>query len=251
MTRKLLVILVGALLAPVTCFAQETKPEFTVVTVYTVRPEMRSEFEAAQKEVTEAYRKAGVASRVVSSTLLGNLLEYVATYPVGKLADLEGQDPMARALGQDGAEKLARRYGACITDARRFITWERSDIGYRTESATPGTVLMWSRLHAAPGRRADLESALVNDVAPAYKKLGAKHFRVSDVLFGGDWVDLLVVVPVESMAVLDAGPPLTRALGQAGAQRVQARLSSMVASDEFCVLQVRPELSLAPSPAAR
>jgi hypothetical protein len=251
MTRKLLVILVGALLSPVTCFAQETKPEFTVVTVYTVRPEMRSEFEAAQKEVTEAYRRAGVPSRVVSSTLLGNLLEYMAAYPIGKLADLDEPDPMVQALGQDGAEKLVRRYGVCVIDARRFLTWGRPDLGYRTEGATPGVVMLWSRLHAAPGRRADLESALANDVAPAYKKIGVKHFWISDVLFGGDWVDLLVVVPVESMAVLDAGPPLPRALGQAGAQRVVARLSSMVASDEFRVLRVRPELSLLPSPAAR
>jgi hypothetical protein len=251
MIRKLLVVLVGALLSSVTCFAQETKPEFTVVTVYTVRPEMRSEFEAAQKEVTEAYRRAGAPSRVVSSTLLGNLLEYVATYPIGKIADLDDPDPMVRALGQVGAEKLVRRYEACITDARRFLTVGRPDIGYGAEGATPGAILMWSLLHAAPGRRADLESALANDVAPAYKKIGVKHFWVSDVLFGGDWVDLLVVVPVESMASPDAGPPLTRALGPAGAQRVVARLSSMVASDEFRVLKVRPELSLLPTPAAR
>jgi hypothetical protein len=251
MIRTLLVFLVGALLSPVTCFAQETKPELTIITVYTVKLEMRSAFEAAQKEVTEAYRRAGVPTRVVSSTLLGNLAEYVAAYPIDKLAELDEPDPMVRALGRDGAEKLVRRYGICVTDARRFLTVTRPDLGFRTEGAPPGAVMVWSQLHAAPGRRADLESALANDVVPAYKKIGVQHIWVSDVLFGGDVVDLVVVVPVESMAVLDAGPPLPRALGPAGAQRVQARFSSMVASDEFRVLQVRPELSLLPSPSAR
>src|SRR5262249_10342474 len=152
--------------------------------------------------------RAGVPSRVVSSTLLGDLLEYVASYPIGKFADLDEPDPMVRALGRTRAEELAHRFGACVTDVRRFLTVARPDLGHRTEGAAPAEVLMWSRLHPAPGRRADLESALANDIVPAYRKLGAKHVWASDVLFGGDFVDLLLVVPVESMASLDAGPPL-------------------------------------------
>jgi hypothetical protein len=63
-----------ALSAIPSVFAQSTPaPEWSVVTVATIKPDMRSDFEAFQKAITAAYKKAEVPSRAVLQTVMGDL----------------------------------------------------------------------------------------------------------------------------------------------------------------------------------
>src|ERR1700693_1089983 len=79
--------------------AQSTSaPEWSVVTITTIKPEMRSEYEAWQKEVSAAYKKAEVPSRAVLQTVLGDLFEYVAVAPLAHFVNMDGPSPLERAL---------------------------------------------------------------------------------------------------------------------------------------------------------
>src|SRR5947209_8737232 len=80
---------------------QDSKQHWSVVTISTVKPEMQDQFEAFQKEMMMAFKKAEVPSRVVLQALMGDLLEYVTVYPIANFADLDGPSPAERALGKD------------------------------------------------------------------------------------------------------------------------------------------------------
>src|SRR5438309_10251776 len=100
--------------------AQSTPaPEWSLVTITTVKPEMRSDYEAFQKEMSAAYKKAQVPSRAVLQTVMGNLLEYISVAPLAHFADMDGPSPVERALGKADAEGLIRKGVACTTSAHR------------------------------------------------------------------------------------------------------------------------------------
>jgi hypothetical protein len=68
-----------ALSAIPSVFAQSAPaPKWSLVTVATIKPDMRSDFEVWQREITAAYKKAGVPSRAVLQTVMGDLFEYVS-----------------------------------------------------------------------------------------------------------------------------------------------------------------------------
>src|SRR3954462_6595335 len=70
--------------------AQSTPaPEWSLVTVTTIKPEMRSDYEAFQRDISAAYKKAQVPSRAVLQTMMGNVLEYVSVAPLAHLADMD------------------------------------------------------------------------------------------------------------------------------------------------------------------
>src|SRR5258708_30268890 len=64
-------------------------PEWSVITTTQIKPEFRQEYEAVQKEVSAAYKKAGIPYRYVVQTILGDVEEDVSIAPISKLADMD------------------------------------------------------------------------------------------------------------------------------------------------------------------
>src|SRR5437763_16085616 len=115
--------------------AQSTPaPEWSVVTLTTIKPEMRSEYEAFQKEMSAAYKKAEVPSRAVLQTIMGNVLEYVSVAPLAHFADMDGPSPIERALGKADAQGLIRKSVACTTSAHREASLPLKDLTSHTKT---------------------------------------------------------------------------------------------------------------------
>src|SRR3954447_15556682 len=130
------ILAIVALSALPSMFAESTPtPEWSLVTVTTIRPEMRADYESWQKEVSAAYKKAEVPSRAVLQTVMGNLLEYVSVTPLAHFADMDGLSPIERAMGKTDAAGFMRKGGAYITSAHRVASRDLNDLSIRTKTS--------------------------------------------------------------------------------------------------------------------
>src|SRR5260370_26040102 len=96
---------------PVSTGQTPPSPEWSVITTTQIRPEFRQEFEAVQKEISAAYKKADVPYRYVVQTILGDLEEYVSIAPLGKLAEMDGPSALVKAMGDAGSQRILRTIG--------------------------------------------------------------------------------------------------------------------------------------------
>src|SRR5215467_12895271 len=95
----------------------------SLIRVTQVKPEMVSEWLALQKnEVNPALKKAGVASRTMLETVLGNPYEYVSITPFGNYSELDADSPIVKALGKDGAARLQAKTRRCIEGQILFVS---------------------------------------------------------------------------------------------------------------------------------
>src|SRR3954453_860552 len=224
--------------------AQSTPaPEWSLVTLTTIKPEMRSDYEAFQKEMSAAYKKAEVPSRAVLQTVMGNVLEYVSVAPLAHFADMDGPSPVERALGKADADGLMRKGVACITSAHRMASLGLNDFSIRTKTQEKSEYAMVTSYHLAAGKEAEFNAWMKNDYLPAMKKAEVKNFWVSQTVFGGEPNERIAVRLVKNMAEFDAGPVLTKALGQEGALKVRAKTAGIIDSVHYSVLHYRADLS--------
>lgn len=231
-------------------FGQDQKaPQWSVVTVVHVKAGMTANYEAYQKELSAAYKKAGI-SRTVVQTVVGNMSEYVSIVPLKKLADLSGDSPVDRALGPEAAAALRAKRANLYDDVRRVITMDRPDLSLRA-GAPPGMYALVVSVQTMPGRRAEYEAAMKKDMVPALKKVGMTNAWVSDSVFGGPGNQQVVVIPLKDTGDLDLGSPLVRALGPEAAAKVQAHIDGLTQSSELRIVKVRPELSNMPEQPAK
>jgi hypothetical protein len=218
-------------------------PELMLVFSYKVKPEMRAEFEAVQKDVTAAFRKAEVPSRMVMQTVLGDMNEYVTVTPLPKFAAMDGPTPVARAIGEEQAAKLQHRNRTTITGAHRLVTVARPEFSIDGPAEQPGELALVITLHPVPGRAFEMEEMMKTEILAACKKAGVKHMWVSDVVFGGTAGTKIIVMPVSKMADFDQPSPFARALGPEGARKLAIKMGPMIASEEFAVYRLRTDLS--------
>jgi hypothetical protein len=250
----------GAILATVALINVQTvvaqseaapKPKWSLVTMTTIKPEMRTEFEAWQKQMTAAFKKAEIPSRAVLQTTMGNLFEYVTVSPLAHFADLDGPNPFERALGKEEAANLMRKGAAYITSAHRIASMALDDMSIQTQTPVPAPYAVVTILRVVPGKGPDFAAWMKNEYMPAMKKAEVKNFWVNQTVFGGDPNERVTVRPVNAMGELDGGPVLTKALGEEGARKLMNKTVGMVDSVQFRIVRYRPDLSYETAPAAK
>jgi hypothetical protein len=229
-------------------FAQTTSavPAWSVVTTTQIKPEFRQEYEAAQKELSAAYKKAGAPSRIVIQTMLGDVAEYISIVPITKLADLDGPTPLVKAIGEAGSQRLLKRAGGYLVAVHRSTDLAMPEISINTPMENPGEYAQVMIMRLFPGKAADFVTFMKDDYVPAAKKADVANLWVSRPIFGGDLNDRVVVRPLHKMAELDGGPLMRKALGEEGARRLGEKQSTIVQSTTYRIVRVRPDLSLMP-----
>jgi hypothetical protein len=145
---------IGALLAalalstvPAVTAQSTSAPEWSLVTITTIKPEMRSEYEGWQKEISAAYKKAEVPSRAVLQTIMGDLFEYVSVAPLAHFADMDGPTPIERALGKAEADSLMHKGSAYVTSAHRLASMALNDMSIRTQTSDPMPYAIVTSMH--------------------------------------------------------------------------------------------------------
>ena len=224
--------------------AQSTPaPEWSLVTITTIKPDARSDYEAWQKEITAAYKKAEVPSRAVLQTVMGNLLEYVSVSPLTHFANMDGPSPIERALGKEDAAGLMRKGSAYVTSVHRVASRALDNMSIRTKTSEPSEYALVTSMHLVAGKESEFNGWMKNEYLPAMKKAEVKNFWVSQTMFGGDPNERILVRLMKNMGEFDAGPVLTKALGEEGARKLRARSAGIVDSVHFSVLRYRTDLS--------
>lgn len=244
------VLLVAGLSA--VCLSQpDTKPGWTASTTSRVKPEMRAQFEASLKQVAAAYRKAGVPWFRTVQNFAGDATEYTTSVPVMKFGDLDGPPIGLKVLGEREWAKLSRKLDRCYTAQTRTYATPQHELEINKGDAPPGAYWLETTTLIAQGRMDDYLSWLKNDYRPALEKAGVAHFVVSRPIFGAEGGEVVSSRMLRDLAEIDAGPVLTKALGEAGAAAVNARSIPLVRSSATRIVQVRTDLSYSrPAPPA-
>jgi hypothetical protein len=214
------------------------------VTVVQIKPELVTEWQDFQKtEAIPALQKGGVKQRTVVATAIGPAFEYVFLTPVANFAARDGDNPIVKALGQEGARAYAQKNRRFIASQRTFAVRARTDLSYQPDPNASLPVAVVSDYTIAPGRGADFESYIKNDMTPAHKQLKTGGFMVYQGLFGGAANTFVVATMLPNFAELDKGPAVTRAYGAARAAAMQQKLGGFVTHVERTVSRVVPELT--------
>jgi hypothetical protein len=224
-------------------------PRWSYITIYKIKPEMRSQFEAAQKEISAAYKQAGVPFRGVWQTRFGDMNEYVSASPLANFAALDGPNPVVKALGEDGSRALLQRAGATWSEATRVGGVDRADLSVGEMGAPPKFAVIMV-MNVAPGRGADYETWMKNDFVPALKKGGGRLFCQQAIFGAGGPNTYVCAAPIDNMAAIDAGPPMWKSLGRAGADKMMTKMAGMMTSMQYSISQFRADLSNMPGPPA-
>lgn len=244
-------LLAVALAGVQTLIAQsESAPRWSLVTITTIKPEMRAEYEAWQKQMTAAYKKAEVPSRAVLQTVMGDLFEYVTVTPLAHFADMDGASPVERALGKDEAAAFMRKGAIYITSAHRVATLALDDLSIRNQTSEPAPYSVVTSMRLVPGKSSEFDAWMKDEYTPAMKKAELKNFWVSQTVFGGDVNERVTVRPMKAMSEIDAGPLTRKALGVEGARKLMSRTAGIVESAQYRIVRYRPELSYELTPKA-
>jgi hypothetical protein len=222
-------------------------PEWSVITTTQIKPEFRQEYEAVQKEITAAYKKAGVPYRYVVQTLLGDIWEYTAIAPLGKLAEMDGPSPLVKAVGEAGSQRILRKVGGYVQSTRRVTALAMNDISIRTPG-DPGEFAHITTMRIAAGKGPEFIAFMKDDYLPAMRKADVANLWLSQPIFGGDLNERVMVRVIHKIGELDEGPLTRKALGVEGAQKLSAKLARIVESTHFTVVHLRTDLSLMPAP---
>ena len=219
-------------------------PQILVLTITTIKPDMRQQYEAFQKEVTAAYKKAGVANRYVWQTVMGDLTEYFSSYPIQDFSAMDGESVFVKALGQQKADDLLRRGATMWTSIRRGVLFERPDLSVYKEG-TPQILplALIFQTTVVPGRESDYEHWLGHESIPANKQGGLKQLWSYQALFNGT-SEYVSLYPMEKMATLNAGQPSWKMEGgRAASDKMEARIHGLVADTKMSIAQYRADLS--------
>ena len=225
----------------------QTQPaqQWSVITTVQIKPESRTEYEAAQKDVSAAYKKAGL-QRLVVQTILGDSNEYISIVPLAKFADMDS--PSLLSSPSILPQPLVKKVTGYMAAMHRVAYLALNDISIRTDMANAGEYAQVGVYHLATGKAAAFTQFMKDDYLPAMRKADVANLWLSRPIFGGDLSDRVMVRPLHKLAELDGGPVLIKALGSEAATKVTDKQNSIVESVHYSIVRVRPELSNMPAP---
>jgi hypothetical protein len=222
-------------------------PLFMVV-IYQLRPDTLAEWQDFQlKETIPMLQKAGVKQRRVFQTVFGPAFEVSTVTPAANMAERDGESPVVKALGAEGAQAYAQRGRRFVAGQRTLALRLRTDLSWVADPNAMLPIVVLSNYSIAAGRAADFESYIKTEVMPAHKKLKTGGYAVYQTQFGGD-PTFYVATLVANFAEIDKGPAQTRAFGQAAAARGQQKLTGVVTHVERTVIREMPGLSVPARP---
>jgi hypothetical protein len=218
----------------------------SLVRITQVKPDMATEWLAIQKnEVNPALKKAGVASRTLLETVLGNPYEYVSLTPLGNYSELDADTPIVKALGKEGGARLLAKTRKCIDSQTLFVSTRVEE--FTSMPKNPPSVWTTVRYRAAPGKNQDYEDYLKTDVLPLYVKAKAAEkiggFSVSRRGPGANTRDRTLVIYSDKVASMEAGTVPVQMIGQEAAAKLTAKGASLASLVEVVVRRRMPDVS--------
>ncbi len=225
---------------------QAQKTAVSLLRIERVKPDMVAEYEDLVKnELAPALKKGGIAAQQAWATAgLGDFYHYIYINPIKGFALLDGPSPAEKALGRDGAQRLTGKLRRAVASVTYLTVAHRPDLSLTREgeAAEPALALM-AEYRILPGRRAEFEGLLKNEILPAIRKDVSVTFSAYQVLIGGDPNAYVFLALIKSFAELDKGPFTAQVLGEEAARALSAKLAGVAASVSVAAYRRLPELS--------
>jgi hypothetical protein len=220
-------------------------PTFMHVQVSRVKPDLSAEWsEFMKSETLPALQKAGVKTRDVwVSAVFGEYYEFVTVTPIDSFAQYDGPNPIARALGQDGARAYAAKLSRMVTSRHGYVLQARPDLSVMGKGDEPPKLGVVSWIRIAPGRTTEFENFVKNEVLPVVRKAELKGYYVSQVMLGGNANEYVALALDENFADIGKGDPFVRVLGPDGAAKFRQKIAGLVVNVERSVYRYVPDLS--------
>lgn len=215
------------------------------VQVVRLKPEMVSEWVALQRtEVIPAQKKAGVASRVTLVTVVGNSFEYTILTPFPTWAAMDGEAPLVRALGSEGAAALNAKLRKCIMSQSSYMTTRQDELTIAGDDA-----LVWriAVRRAIPGKMGEYLAYHKAEMLPALRKAKADGKIAGATVAvrgaGAQSGEFTVVTQYAKFADLDGGNPIVHALGQEAGNAVTAKAAQYSTAGQVIIRRRVADLS--------
>jgi hypothetical protein len=200
--------------------------------------------ELQRNQVVPALKKAGLEAYTTYQTVVGDLTEFVIVRPFA-FAELDGADPLDRALGAAAAASLRAKLGECTETMHRSIENRHDDLYLDPGAAA---VLFVSRYRATPGRARDYMSFVRAEMYPVMKQAQDDGtfagLSVTTSVQGGEPGIITLNMHYDKFAPLDGPPPVAKTLGPQGTAAFLSKGAGLVTQLEQSVLQRVPDLSL-------
>jgi hypothetical protein len=219
------------------------RPQFLVLSVIDVKPDMMAEFGELQAQTMKAQQKGGQAWRETWNVMqFGNPHRVGVLRPLTSFSELDGQSFTIKGAGAEQARVINERARRMIVAQQIYALRARPELGYGTRPAQPN-LAVFSTVTIVPGRSTDFENIVKTDIVPAWKKAGEPYLGVSQVVLGGETNRYLMLTLVGDFAGLDKGHPMLRALGPENFAKFDQKLAGIVAKIESEVVRFNAALS--------
>ena len=235
--------------APAAAGAQTAGPTPGITRSYVqlvrLHPDMVNEWIDLQRnEVIPAQKKAGVASRITLTTAVGNSFEFLIITPFPSWAAMDGEAPLVRALGSDGAARLNAKLRKCVLASQTYVVNRRDSL-----NIPAGDAPLWRTAIRVvqPGKMQEFLQFYRADILPALQKAKANGtiagaslaFRGVGAMSG----EFTETTHYTKFADLEGGSPVLAALGAEANTKVMAK-GALLATTKQVVLRRRlPDLS--------
>lgn len=239
----ILATFLGASLSGLCCAQSDFQSSWTGSTTTKIKPERRHKFEGDLKQLMGAYKKAGTPWFLTFENFAGDTTEYTMVVPVENFGDLDRPAAPSRVLGIKGWQHLSRNMAQCYTGQTNTYSMVRTELEIDRKNMPIETYWVETSTLVAPGKAGEYLNWLQNEYLPALEKAGVSHFQVTQPIFGAVAGEIVTLRMLKTLAEIDGGPILNKALDEATARSVNAKLVPLVRSSETRIVRLRFDLS--------
>jgi len=199
--------------------------------------------ELQRNDVVPALKKAGLKNYTTYQTVVGEASEFVIVRPFA-FAELDGTDPLDRALGAAAAAALRAKLGECTESMQRSIENRHDDLNLDPGAAA---VLFVSRYRAMPGRARDYMNFVHAEMYPvmqqAQKDGTFAGLSVTTSVQGGEPGIITLNMHYANFAPLDGPPPIAKTLGPQGTAAFLTKGAGLISQLDQSILRRMADLS--------
>lgn len=223
------------------------------VTVIRVKPEAVADFEnMVRADINPALAKGGARwSDVWRTAAFGDTFEYYIVAPIDSFAQYDGPGPLERGLGREGFAAWIAKASRLVDGVRSFAMEFIPDLSHETKMTGPPKLAVVSFVSVAPGRTAEYEGYIRNELLPVIRRSNVPGYWVQRTVMGGNPNEYITLTLHDNFADMEKGPPTVRVLGQDGAAKLVQKLApGVVTHIERRVIRLNPGLTFRPAQAA-
>ncbi len=256
--KQLLTTLSVILLAsPIAC--AQTGGDYLDIFIVKVRPEKRADFDAANRKIAEANRKAKGDSWLATEVEYGEANTVQFSSPRQNYAAIESAQTaffgaIKEAYGPGGIPKMMQDFNNTILSAHSEIRRRRGDLTVNPPKDADAYMKIvgearWLRtiqIRVRPGREADFEERAKEVKAALEKGSPSWAVFISQVIAGAPGSVYYVTTLQPSLAAFDSAPKLPELMGQEAFVNWEKAVSEDEITSETTLMRIVPELSNPP-----